>query len=131
MAPVERRPMEFSTSCPAPCTPPTRAPGARSAASARAAVQSFAAWKLSAANSFRGAKAKRVFTGRGTNALADLAQWAGKQTSEKHLPEALWMYQAIDRVEPALLEKLLEANDARVRAAATRVLGHWQNRVKA
>ncbi len=87
--------------------------------------------QLLSPNGFNREKAQRVLTERGTNVLADLSQWAGKQTSEKPLLEALWMYQAIDRVEPAMLEKLLEASDGRIRAAATRVLGHWQNRLKA
>src|SRR5207237_6466339 len=81
-------------------------------------------------NAFNREKAKRVLTERGTNIVADLSQWRAKQTSEKSLLEALWMYQAIDVVEPALLVQMLEAKDGRIRAAATRVLGCWENSLK-
>jgi len=86
--------------------------------------------QLLSPNAFNREKAKRVLTERGTNILTDLSQWRAKQTSEKALLEALWMYQAIDVVEPALLEQMLEAKDGHIRAAATRVLGYWQNRLK-
>src|SRR5262249_19999143 len=46
-----------------------------------------------------------------------------------HLLEALWTYQALDVPEPKLLGVLLRANDYRVRAAATRVLGMWHARL--
>jgi putative heme-binding domain-containing protein len=62
--------------------------------------------------------------------LREVADWSGKQSSEKALLQALWMYQALDVVEPKLLEQLLNAKDAHIRAAATRVLGYWHGRVK-
>jgi putative heme-binding domain, Pirellula/Verrucomicrobium type len=40
------------------------------------------------------------------------------------------MYQGLDVVEPKLLERLLNAQDAHVRAAATRVLSYWHSRLK-
>ena len=86
--------------------------------------------QLLSPNAFNREKAKRVLTERSTNILADLSQWRAKQISEKSLLEALWMYQAVDVVDPALLEQMLEAKDGRIRAAATRVLGCWQNRLK-
>jgi putative heme-binding domain-containing protein len=39
------------------------------------------------------------------------------------------MYQAVDQVEPRLLENLLGARDAHIRAAAARVLSYWLNRI--
>src|SRR5262249_17191046 len=66
----------------------------------------------------------------GSEVQHDLADWAKKQTSEKALLEALWMYQAIDVVEPKLLERLLNAQDAHIRAAATRVVSYWHSRLK-
>jgi putative heme-binding domain-containing protein len=39
------------------------------------------------------------------------------------------MYQSVDVVEPELLEKLLHAQDGRIRAAAVRVLSSWSSRV--
>src|SRR5439155_10906814 len=85
--------------------------------------------QLLSPNGFNREKAKRVLTERGTNVVGDLSQWLAKQTSENALLEALWMYQAIDVAQPALLQKLLEARDGHIRAAATRVLGHWLARV--
>jgi hypothetical protein len=43
--------------------------------------------------------------------------------------EALWVKQHHDAVDPTLLGALLEAPDARVRAAAVRVLCYWRDRV--
>jgi azurin len=49
---------------------------------------------------------------------------------EHHLLEALWVYQHHDVVEPDLLKRLLQAKEPRARAAATRVLQHWYDRVE-
>ncbi len=43
--------------------------------------------------------------------------------------EALWVYQALNRLEPALLREILRSNDHRARAAAVRVLYHWPHRL--
>ena len=48
---------------------------------------------------------------------------------EHHRLEALWTYQAVDVAEPALLAALLDSKDARVRAAATRVVPFWKTRL--
>src|SRR6185503_18994867 len=48
---------------------------------------------------------------------------------EHHLLEALWVYEHHDRVEQNLLNALLQAKEFRARAAATRVLQHWFDRV--
>src|SRR5205823_3242201 len=45
--------------------------------------------QLLSANTFNREKAKRVLIERSTNIIADLKQWAAKQTSEKPLLEAL------------------------------------------
>jgi len=47
----------------------------------------------------------------------------------RHLLEALWTCQAIDHVDIELLARTLRSDDARVRAAATRILGVWNDRV--
>lgn len=74
--------------------------------------------------------ARRVLKeGVGTAALPALKEWAAKQAAEPELLEALWTYQTLDVVEPKLLARLLEARDARVRAAAVRVLAAWRERV--
>jgi putative heme-binding domain-containing protein len=66
--------------------------------------------------------------------LPALGEWwtkfdASKPENEPHLLEALWTYQALDVPEPKLLGLMLRANDYRVRAAATRVLGQWHARL--
>jgi glucose/arabinose dehydrogenase/lysophospholipase L1-like esterase len=48
---------------------------------------------------------------------------------EHHLLEALWLHQSFNMVDEALLKRLLRANDFRARAAATRVLCYWRDRV--
>ncbi len=49
---------------------------------------------------------------------------------ERHLLEGLWVHQAIDVPNPKLLERCLQSVDPRVRAAAVRVIGHWQTRLR-
>lgn len=48
---------------------------------------------------------------------------------EHNLLEALWIYQDFDVVDEGLLKELLNAQDHRARAAATRVLSYWKDRV--
>jgi putative heme-binding domain-containing protein len=80
-------------------------------------------------NEYTRIQSKRVLLERGEKISSDLASWTRRQTQEQHLLEALWLYQGLDRVEPKLLQRLLEAKDGRVRAAAVRVLAFWQQRV--
>ena len=66
--------------------------------------------------------------------VAALRAWtanldASDPEHEHHLLEALWVYQHHDVVEQKLLERLLRAKEFRARAAATRVLHHWLERV--
>lgn len=81
-------------------------------------------------------QAKRVLKERGRDAvLSELGRWvkeleADGPLTERHRLEALWLYQAFDVVEPQLLGQLLRTDDHRVRAAATRVVQHWQDRLK-
>ncbi|HEX8202857.1 MAG TPA: PVC-type heme-binding CxxCH protein, partial [Isosphaeraceae bacterium] len=78
--------------------------------------------------------AKRVLKERGREVVPELTAWVRKLDPtdpdvEHHRLEALWTYQALDAVEPGLLAALLESADPRVRAAATRVVGHWADRL--
>jgi putative heme-binding domain-containing protein len=79
--------------------------------------------------------AKRVLAERDhREVLAALAPWVSSirrrdPAAEHDLLEALWTYQTLDVVEPTLLARLLRAKDARVRAAATTVLGLWSDRI--
>lgn len=59
--------------------------------------------------------------------LAGLQRWLGKLSAnepnlERHQLEGLWVSWGVDRVDVALLNKLLQAKDHRVRAATVRVL---------
>ncbi len=80
-------------------------------------------------------QAKRVLKERGPKEVVPrLAAWVKKldgsdPESEHHRLEALWTYQAVDVAEPALLASLLDSKDARVRAAATRVVPFWKTRL--
>jgi azurin/glucose/arabinose dehydrogenase/lysophospholipase L1-like esterase len=58
---------------------------------------------------------------------AELAQ--GDPQGERRLLEALWVHQQHDVVARPLLERLLATADFRARAAATRVLCAWRDRV--
>ena len=47
-----------------------------------------------------------------------------------HLTEALWLHQSLDVVDVALLERVLSSPHAQARAAATRVLCAWRDRIE-
>jgi putative heme-binding domain-containing protein len=75
-------------------------------------------------------QARRVLAERDRGEVsAALGKWIEGASVEHDLLEALWVYQTIDVVEPSLLRRLLRAKDARVRIAATSVLGAWNDRV--
>ena len=76
------------------------------------------------------AQARRVLHERGHGILPDLKQWLARHgENETAQMEALWLHEAVDVVNASLLMLTLEANDARVRAAAMRVLAHWHDRL--
>lgn len=79
-------------------------------------------------NTYLRTQGKRLLVERGAKVIPDLGAWTRQRTTEPQLLEALWMYQALDRVELKLLQQLLQAKDGRVRAAAVRVLGGWEAR---
>lgn len=80
-------------------------------------------------------RARRELATRKTDDVtAALAKWtAGLDKDandyEHRLLEALWLYQTHNRVNEPLLKRLLTARDHRARAAATRVLSYWRDRV--
>jgi putative heme-binding domain-containing protein len=79
-------------------------------------------------------QAKRVLKERGPAVVPALAAWvkgldASDPDHEHRKLEALWTYQSLDIVEPNLLADRLVSKDARVRAAATRVVQHWADRL--
>ncbi len=76
------------------------------------------------------AQARRVLHERGQGILPDLKQWLARHgENETAQMEALWLHEAVNVVNASLLMLTLEANDARVRAAAMRVLAHWHDRL--
>ncbi len=71
----------------------------------------------------------------GKAVLAALAKWTTAlerkdSEYEHHLTEALWLHQNHDVVNEPLLKQMLRSPDFRARAAATRVLCYWRDRVK-
>jgi putative heme-binding domain-containing protein len=63
-------------------------------------------------------------------AIAALKAFAATVKDEPLAMETLWTYQTLGVVEPKLLGQLLEAKDARVRAAAVRVVDGWADKLE-
>jgi glucose/arabinose dehydrogenase len=80
-------------------------------------------------------RAKIELGGRNTpEVLAALDRWvaeldARNPNHEHDLLEALWVHQYHNAVDEALLKRLLRSPDYHARAAATRVLCYWRDRV--
>ncbi|HEX5443723.1 MAG TPA: HEAT repeat domain-containing protein, partial [Pirellulales bacterium] len=80
-------------------------------------------------------RTRTELSGRDTKELiAALGPWCDKLSKgdpdyDHHLLEGLWLYQQHNVVSLDLLERVLAARDGRARAAATRVLCYWRDRV--
>jgi putative heme-binding domain-containing protein len=80
-------------------------------------------------------QARRVLQERGGDeVLTGLSAWVAGlghrgPEAEHHRLEALWTFEALGRPAPELLRALLNSPDARVRAAAVRVVSHWKDRL--
>ena len=61
-------------------------------------------------------------------AALNVLEQAGKLSSEDRL-EILWAYQSINHLHEQLLRELLGDNDHRIRAAAVRIVYHWNKRL--
>ncbi len=87
---------------------------------------------LASSNAFTRQQTKRVLKERGEIIQADLAAWTKTIPPENAALqlEALWMHQAVQLFDMELLTALLESPDHHVRAAATRVLGHWHKQTE-
>jgi putative heme-binding domain-containing protein len=72
--------------------------------------------------------ARRALVERGVG-RAVLDAWTAATEDDATGLEALWTYQSLDWVEPALLAKLLSSPSGDVRAAAVRVAGRWRARL--
>ncbi|MCA8995995.1 MAG: HEAT repeat domain-containing protein, partial [Planctomycetaceae bacterium] len=70
-------------------------------------------------------QSKQVLKERGDEILPELTTWASNVANDHELLEALWVAQSIRSIQPEWLNKALASDDHRVRAAATRLLGHW------
>src|SRR5207237_2975289 len=74
-------------------------------------------------------------TGRETDeVIAAARQWVQgldrkNADYEHHMLEALWLHQSHNAVDADLLRRMLGSPDFRARAAATRVLCYWHDRV--
>jgi hypothetical protein len=80
-------------------------------------------------------RAKIELSGRDTKeVLAALQTWMDRLDPkdpqyEHHMMEALWIHQWHNRVNEKLLSRMLRSNEPWARAAATRVLCYWRDRV--
>ena len=80
-------------------------------------------------------RAKIELSARDTNqVLSALATWISRLDKkapnyEHQMMEALWVQQWDNRVDQALLKRMLRSSEPRARAAATRVLCYWRDRV--
>src|SRR6185436_17156296 len=69
-------------------------------------------------------------SGRKTDDVIPAAKaWMAGLTDEHDLLEALWLHQSHNVVDDALLKRMLRSKEPRARAAATRVLRYWRDRV--
>ncbi|GAB5402150.1 MAG: L-sorbosone dehydrogenase [Aureliella sp.] len=57
----------------------------------------------------------------------ELPSWTERNTSPVARLEALWIHEGLDIANEDLLRECLSAEDARIRAAAVRVLSHWSD----
>jgi putative heme-binding domain-containing protein len=68
-------------------------------------------------------RARRVLIERPVDAVTgDLARWLKSRPDEESRLQAVWLYQALNRPNLPLQRELLNASDARIRAAAVRAL---------
>ena len=80
-------------------------------------------------------RARAVLRGRDADAvMTALEQWTAHLDTNgtdywHNMLEALWLKQSFDRPDEALLTKVLHSPEPKARAAATRVLGYWRDRV--
>lgn len=74
--------------------------------------------------------ARRELRDRGADeVLPKLEVWAGAQTEDAALLQAMWAFQSLNRTNPAVIGKLIASKDPRSRAAALRFLYHRQDEV--
>jgi glucose/arabinose dehydrogenase/HEAT repeat protein len=85
--------------------------------------------QLKSAEPWTRQQAKVVLRSLGAkDVLPALETWLKETKKEHDRVEALWVYQAFDVPQDALLRELLKSQTPQARAAATRVLGDWIER---
>ncbi len=79
--------------------------------------------RLLAVSSYEQEQSRRVLVERGAEKVRpDLQSWTARQNDERAKLEALWLHQALNLPHRPLLDTLLDAQDAKIRAAAVRAL---------
>lgn len=85
---------------------------------------------LNSTEKFERDMVKQQVRARGEQIRGDLDEWTRElpvNTATEHLRlEALWCYQCVREMNVELLDRLLQAKDPKVRAAAVRVLAAWK-----
>ncbi|RAJ93138.1 putative membrane-bound dehydrogenase-like protein [Larkinella arboricola] len=71
---------------------------------------------------------------KAADVLPELKKWVASLDKkdpqyEHHLLEGLWLYQDFNVVEPNLLKTVLQAKEPQARAAATKLLLYWRDRI--
>ena len=75
-------------------------------------------------------RARIELSGRKTDEVIPAAKkWMESLTDEHDRLEALWLHQSHNVVDEALLKRVLRSPEPRARAAATRVLRYWRDRL--
>ena len=87
---------------------------------------------LKSTESWTRQQTKRVLKERDAAIVEPTRKWIASiegtdAESDRLRLEGLWTLQAVRQTDEELLTRLLHSTDGRVRAAATRVIGHWRN----
>lgn len=83
--------------------------------------------RLLSPNRYEIEQSRRLLRERGAaNVAVELKAWVHSQTLPSARLEGLWLHQALNSPDEALLDSLLADPDPRIRAAATRVAGDWK-----
>lgn len=80
-------------------------------------------------NNYVRERANRIISENRQAIQPDLVHWTQAQTTEQGMLAALWAYQTIDLANAYLLGKVISAKDPHIRAAGTRVLSFWRDRI--
>ena len=86
--------------------------------------------RLTSPNEYERRRSARVLAERGADKIKkELKKWTSGRKNDHDKLRGLWMHQAVELVDAALLEQVLKSKDGRVRAAGIRVLVDWMDRI--